>query len=602
MGITKDKAPAIADTPAPTPAAVDPAMFTPETLALKLKELGLNDHRALNKTAAQMNKVGTIIRTYTDANPAAFAKYVRVENGQVTGRNLNLLVNDILPAEQEFGMSGTGLSKHTIDPFQWQDPDPKEGETFGEGGIIKPVASNAGIAVGQTHEEGGIKIGKNEVENNETLVNDGKDIKVYSDKRGYADQANKLVAEKGQLEKAIEGIDSKLDNLFNQQENSFADGGKFPVPDEFPINGTPEEQRAWMWDYPDPVADIKATPDPVSFSEKVKTDANSKATSELVNSVKEYSYKEPVKVVPKPTYHEQLLSLVEELKPTPDKKQETNLKRAAKYQAIADFVSVLGDSFYGAKGAKINPREPGVTGSLKALQDYYDKLASGEATYRSTKIGLLSKLADKADAKDALAEGRTYQEGRDKLKADAEDERFKAKIAADEKALGRKLTAAEKIAAKRLAAQKKDKPDKGATRYGVISDGKEYGLTAAQVSNVVGEFTKKYTGILTNKDAKTPFPTELLPVLKQLLQGGMLSNMGQQMELINRFAKYDPAMKSLIQSYGGETSTTPKQDDTAPIAPDYSMPGSNEAYVSPGQAALTEEELQSKIDNLDFNF
>ena len=486
---------------------------------------------------------------------------------------MNSLVPFLLPAPDEVGMLGTGVSTHKAEPFQIPE------SWRADGGFI-PLSSDASVAVGNTHENGGINIGDNVVENNETLLKKDGNVRVYSDRLGYADEASKLSVEKGLLEKEMEKIDGKLNDLFQHQESSkeYAAGGVIPE-EELPLYQADKSQ--WLKE------NIQQSP----YAPKPIVTAD-----ESLNTPD----REPAPVKPK-TYHEQLLSLVEELKPTPDKKQETNLKRAAKYQALADFVNVLGDSFYGAKGAKIKQRDPNVTGSLKALQDYYDKLASGEAAYRNTKMGLLSKLADKADAQDALAGERAYQEGRDKLKQDAEDARLKAKIAADEKALGRKLTAAEKMAAKRLAAQKKDKPEKGPTKYGVIADGKEYGLSAAEVSNIVGEFTKKYTGILTNKDAKTPFPADLLPALRQLLQGGMLSSMGQQLELINRFAKYDPEMKSLIKAYAGESTQPANTKTTTSFTPDFNIPGSNEAYVAPGQAAMTEEELQAKLDNLDFN-
>ena len=80
-----------------------------------------------------------------------------------------------------------------------------------------------------------------------------------------------------------------------------------------------------------------------------------------------------------------------------------------------------------------------------------------------------------------------------------------------------------------------------------------------------------------------------------------MNNPQAQVAFIDQFAKTDQEMADLINRYGGQSTQPANTKTTTSFTPDFSIPGSNEAYVAPGQVAMSEEELQSKLDNLDFN-
>ena len=128
-------------------------------------------------------------------------------------------------------------------------------EQYAKGGLLSPIASNTVKAEGDTHEEGGISLQKNgrvyaEVEDQEII--DGNNV--YSDRlklgnKTYASIAENLGKQKGKYEKlaksnnyrdkntverGVNNVQRKLDNLFEIQENSkppvnnapiLADGG-----------------------------------------------------------------------------------------------------------------------------------------------------------------------------------------------------------------------------------------------------------------------------------------------------------------------------------------------------------------------------------------
>lgn len=104
------------------------------------------------------------------------------------------------------------------------------------GGVMQPLSSDTQKVVGNTHEEGGVKISNKsgkpiaEVEDEE-VIKDGN--LVYSERSGYADKAEKLSKKKAKYEaklkstnkfervtakRNIEKIDFELDEIFKLQE------------------------------------------------------------------------------------------------------------------------------------------------------------------------------------------------------------------------------------------------------------------------------------------------------------------------------------------------------------------------------------------------
>ncbi len=71
------------------------------------------------------------------------------------------------------------------------------------GGKLKKLASNAYVADGNTHAEGGIKLKNAEIEDKEVIINDTDSTHVYSSVLGYAPIAKKLLKAKGESELEI---------------------------------------------------------------------------------------------------------------------------------------------------------------------------------------------------------------------------------------------------------------------------------------------------------------------------------------------------------------------------------------------------------------
>ena len=97
-----------------------------------------------------------------------------------------------------------------------------------KGGRIQQVASNIGIAKGATHEEGGITLEEAEVENNETVMQDGSATKVFSDELGYSTLANTLAKEKGILETKLLNTISSVERtlgIMKQSSNKYETAG-----------------------------------------------------------------------------------------------------------------------------------------------------------------------------------------------------------------------------------------------------------------------------------------------------------------------------------------------------------------------------------------
>jgi len=105
-----------------------------------------------------------------------------------------------------------------------------------QGGESKEIANNVEKIEGNTHEQGGVKLanqdGKQVAEvEGEEIIKDGNDV--YSERMGYADEAEKISRKKAKYEKKlnssnkferataermVERLDKQLDNLFEQQE------------------------------------------------------------------------------------------------------------------------------------------------------------------------------------------------------------------------------------------------------------------------------------------------------------------------------------------------------------------------------------------------
>jgi len=93
-------------------------------------------------------------------------------------------------------------------------PDPMSVQQA-PGGQMEQVSSNAMIAHGNTHEQGGINLPGGEVEDNETLVQSpySGDTNVHSDELGYAEEANRLAELKGQVEQELQQKVMKIQTL-----------------------------------------------------------------------------------------------------------------------------------------------------------------------------------------------------------------------------------------------------------------------------------------------------------------------------------------------------------------------------------------------------
>lgn len=180
-----------------------------ETLKYELQKLGLKDYiDVMNTDEDTAYKIKSIVKKQVLSNPNNFKEHLSVKDGIENSINLNTLIPTVLPASGGYGMAGSsGVTYHSPTPFKLPDTfanggelNPNESEVI-DGGIM-PVASNAAIAVGKTHAQGGIKLTPDtEIENNETVIkNKEGNLDIFSDQLGYAKVANPLVIEKGRLE------------------------------------------------------------------------------------------------------------------------------------------------------------------------------------------------------------------------------------------------------------------------------------------------------------------------------------------------------------------------------------------------------------------
>ena len=203
-----------------------------ETLSNALKKLGLKDYIDVMKTDEDTAlKIRKIIRDQVYANPDNFKEYLSDKEGVKNTINLNTLIPRLLPASGSYGMSGSsGPTYSQPEPFKVPEVFSKGGEIINpieeNGGELIPVASNASIAVGKTHDQGGIKLtNKSEVENNETIIkNKEGDLDVFSDQLGFSKLANPLVIEKGRLEKLATKYVFELDKTLTEYDKA---KGKF---------------------------------------------------------------------------------------------------------------------------------------------------------------------------------------------------------------------------------------------------------------------------------------------------------------------------------------------------------------------------------------
>ena len=87
------------------------------------------------------------------------------------------------------------------------------------GGTLNQVSSNAYVARGKSHEEGGIRLPNGEIEGNETIVQSpitGK-TQVHSDELGVSDTTNKLMVQKGKLEEELGNLIKQLETINNKR-------------------------------------------------------------------------------------------------------------------------------------------------------------------------------------------------------------------------------------------------------------------------------------------------------------------------------------------------------------------------------------------------
>jgi len=216
---------------APKPTVDDTGTYpgTPEHLKYDLARMGYENYNQVMKAnVKEAAKITKLIRSTVLANPENFKDYYHMDDAGIPIINFNALIPKVLPGiSGTVGFVGNQSGQTAPEPF-------KMPSTFGEGGesnptlanpnggIVMPVASNAGIALGQTHEQGGIAIGNNtEVENNETLIkNKEGNVDVFSHRLGFANQANQLAIEKGKLETKASLYVTKITQLLKDYDNA----------------------------------------------------------------------------------------------------------------------------------------------------------------------------------------------------------------------------------------------------------------------------------------------------------------------------------------------------------------------------------------------
>lgn len=95
---------------------------------------------------------------------------------------------------------------------------------YASGGMIKPMSSDMSVAVGASHEQGGIQYGNDEVEGGEVIEQVGSSTdpaeRVFSEELGFAPVAEKYGLAKAQLESALQQDMMKQRGLLDQAENS----------------------------------------------------------------------------------------------------------------------------------------------------------------------------------------------------------------------------------------------------------------------------------------------------------------------------------------------------------------------------------------------
>lgn len=99
-------------------------------------------------------------------------------------------------------------------------PEP-QGVSKAPGGQLQQEASNAFVARGNTHEQGGIQTPGGEIEDNETIVQSPMtgETQVHSDQLGYADDSNQLADAKGKLEHKLQSVTQHLMALQGEMDN-----------------------------------------------------------------------------------------------------------------------------------------------------------------------------------------------------------------------------------------------------------------------------------------------------------------------------------------------------------------------------------------------
>jgi hypothetical protein len=90
-----------------------------------------------------------------------------------------------------------------------------------KGGNVKQLASNSYIVTGNTHKQGGIKLGRAEVEDDEVIVeNRDNTTSIFSDNLGYAKVAKQLATQKGEYEAEIIKTDKDIRKLTDKNKGS----------------------------------------------------------------------------------------------------------------------------------------------------------------------------------------------------------------------------------------------------------------------------------------------------------------------------------------------------------------------------------------------
>ena len=198
------------------------------TLKLELQKMGLKDYRdVMNADEQTAMKIRSLVRKQVLSNPSMFKSHLSDKDGIKNSINFNTLIPAILPVDKTYGMAGSSGVTETerpkfVLPSTFRDGGKAPSMEEPIGGMAVPVASNARIALGKTHEEGGIKIASDtEVEHGETLLeNNTGGLDVFSSKLGTANIANPLVIQKGQLEQQASSLASQLNTKLSRLDKA----------------------------------------------------------------------------------------------------------------------------------------------------------------------------------------------------------------------------------------------------------------------------------------------------------------------------------------------------------------------------------------------